>query len=253
MKALHNSKLPRGTRDVITALNQLTTDTKTLHKVSSELLESYTGADKNEKSIQINQAFTSSISNIETVLRVSSCESSEEGEHGGELNAASSGPMRRASMFFANKFSRSKDDLVIELRTAEARKHKKYQTKQRSHTQSPMRLSPKSSNESLNKVTSCRLSTCSHQSTDSECDVDNMAWTNAKPPITPIKAPTPNSAAVARGGGKKGSKNSGLFNFRKSQYIASEDSRPVITEPVLQHTTNASVSSSSINVNESIT
>lgn len=251
MKALHNSKLPRGTRDVITALNQLTTDTKTLHKVSSELLDSYTGADKNEKSIQLNQAFTSSISNIETVLRVSSCESSEEGEgHGGELTA--SGPMRRASMFFANKFSRSKDDLVIELRTAESRKHKKYQTKQRSHTQSPMRLSPKSSNESLNKVTSCRHSTCSHQSTDSECDVD-MTWTNAKPPITPIKQPTPNSSAVARGK-KNNNKNSGLFNFRKSQYIASEEHRPVITEPVLQHTTNASVSSSSsINVNETIT
>lgn len=251
MKALHNSKLPRGTRDVITALNQLTTDTKTLHKVSSELLESYTGPDKNEKSIQLNQAFTSSISNIETILRVSSCESSEGEEgHGGDL-AVSSGPMRRASMFFANKFSRSKDDLVLELRTAESRKHKKYQTKQRSHTQSPMRLSPKSSNESLNKVTSCRHSTCSHQSTDSECDVD-MAWTNAKPPITPIKTPTPNSSTAARG--KKGiNKNSGLFNFRKSQYIASEENRPVITEPVLQHTTNASVSSSRVNVNESIT
>ena len=63
------------------------------------------------------------------------------------------------------------------------RRSTKKSSRNRANTNSPLKSSPKSSTESLNKY---RLSTCSHQSTDSDIDtqVDPMKFTRTLPYIS---------------------------------------------------------------------
>eukprot|EP00116_Pleurobrachia_bachei_P015338 sb/3475600/ len=60
-------KLPAGARDITQSVTQLTSDADTLHDVAIELLESYTGEDKNGKLTKIRGSYQSMLGNINVV------------------------------------------------------------------------------------------------------------------------------------------------------------------------------------------
>ena len=249
-------KLPAGARDVPQSLNQLTSDANTLHEVALELLDSYDGDDKNIKLTKIRSSFQSLVSNAEFIshgLLVPTV--------GGEPDRSSmiqqeDSRMRRGSFF----------ERILPWKTKEdppggdgvtKRSNKKYNNRSRANTNSPLKLSPKSSTESLNKVSCNRLSSCSHYSTDSEfdCQVDGVAAVkqrHAADTVVVKQRHIPQVTSGTRSLSKATARNTpnrtSTFQelFRRSTMVANEAERPVITGPVLQHTTNKLVSTAAV-------
>ena len=175
-------KLPAGARDVPQSLNQLSSDANTLHEISLDLLDGYQGPDKNAKLTKIRSSFQSLVCNAEFI-----CQSV-----GGGLETSSSDQrssviqqddmrLHRGSFFERILPWKNKEEVPSPSDSGVTkRSNKKYTARARANTNSPLKLSPKSSTESLNKVSCNRLSSCSHHSTDSEldCQVDTIAKRN---------------------------------------------------------------------------
>ncbi|KAL5270417.1 hypothetical protein ACHWQZ_G001215 [Mnemiopsis leidyi] len=261
-------KLPAGARDVPQSLNQLTSDANTLHEVALELLENYQGEDKNAKLTKIRSSFQSLVCNVEfisqSVLQVSPGSCGEVVDVKSSTVQQEEIRMRRGSFFerILPWKSNTKEDPLGGDGVAK-RSNKKYTTRSRANTNSPLKLSPKSSTESLNKVSCNRLSSCSHYSTDSELDcqvdgaaaavkhhhADSTAVKPRHPDTSSVKQrPLPHVSSGTRSLSKATSRNNAnrasAFHelFRRSTMVAAEAERPVITGPVLKHTTNKLVS-----------
>ena len=261
-------KLPAGARDVPQSLNQLTSDANTLHEVALELFENYQGEDKNAKLTKIRSSFQSLVSNVEFISQSVLVPSGSSGEVADRSSVVQHEEMRmRRGSFFERilpwKTNSKEDPLGGDGVTK--RSNKKYTTRSRANTNSPLKLSPKSSTESLNKVSCNRLSSCSHYSTDSEldCQVEAATVKHRHSDNTTVKPrhqdsssvkqrPLPHVSSGTRSLSKATSRNNpnraSAFQelFRRSTMVAAEAERPVITGPVLQHTTNKLVSTAAV-------
>ncbi|XP_063688804.1 rho guanine nucleotide exchange factor 12-like isoform X2 [Bolinopsis microptera] len=251
-------KLPAGARGVPQSLNQLTSDANTLHEVALELLDSYEGEDKNTKLTKIRSSFQSLVSNVEFISQ-----SVLVGSGGGDSEVVVRSTvmqqdevrMRRGSFFERILPWKSKEDPPPGTELVTKRSSKKHNNRSRANTNSPLKLSPKSSTESLNKVSCNRLSSCSHYSTDSEldCQVDGTATVKHRhtdiPPLKLRSAPhvTSGTRSLSKASARHPNRTSTFQElFRRSTMVASEAERPVITGPVLQHTTNKMISTAAV-------
>ena len=256
-------KLPAGARDVPQSLNQLTSDANTLHEVALELLDSYQGEDKNTKLTKIRSSFQSLVSNVEFISQSVLVGSSHGNSGGGDgevivrstVMQQDEVRMRRGSFFERILPWKSKEDPSPGTEGVTKRSSKKHNNRSRANTNSPLKLSPKSSTESLNKVSCNRLSSCSHYSTDSEldCQVDGTATVKHRhtdiPPLKQRSAPhvTSGTRSLSKASARHPNRTSTFQElFRRSTMVASEAERPVITGPVLQHTTNKMISTAAV-------
>ena len=136
------------------SLNQLTSDANTLHEVALELLDSYQGEDKNTKLTKIRSSFQSLVSNVEFISQSVLVGS---GGGDGEVIVRSTVMqqdevrMRRGSFFERILPWKSKEDPSPGTEGVTKRSSKKHNNRSRANTNSPLKLSPKSSTESLNK------------------------------------------------------------------------------------------------------
>lgn len=247
-------KLPAGARDVPQSLNQLSSDANALHEISLDLLDGYQGTDKNTKLTKIRSSFQSLVSNAEFICQ-SVVGPGGEVDHRSSVIQQDDMRLRRGSFFERILPWKNKEEGPNPGEGGVTRRsNKKYTSRSRANTNSPLKLSPKSSTESLNKVSCNRLSSCSHYSTDSEldCQVDPIAKRNCesvkqRSSETLKQRPTPHVTSGTRSyskGARNSNNRASTFHdlFRRSTMISTEAERPVITGPVLQHTTNKLVS-----------
>ena len=227
-------QIPVGFRDISQSLAQLSSDANTLHHVALDLMRQYKNPDKDDKLLKIRSSYSSMVANITCISKFVLQQPDEVGdEDEASLDTGRDGwvsKLRRASMIFGLKSRGSTDQ--VEIDGVVRRQRNKAHIKHRGASALPQnksgstRTSPKSSTESLNKVNCNRLSSSSHHSTDSDHDSTTNQIDN-KIKIRPV---------TKTNSGK--SYRSSTFFSRRSQIGASDNARPIITPPVLKHTTN---------------
>ena len=226
-------KLSARARDLPQSLNQLTSDANSLHDVVLDLIDSYNGEDKNVKLTKVRCAYQSLIANIEFLNK-----NMLYAQYDTDSKHSEDSKIRRGSFFeriMSWKSHRDDHPLTPDGHGGVTRRSNKKSTRSRANTNSPLKMSPRSSTESLNNK--CRLSTCSY-SLESEIDYQvDPKLSRAMPHITS------GSRSYSKGSSARSHPNrTSTFQelFRKTATV--DEFRPVITGPVLQHTSNKSIS-----------
>eukprot|EP00116_Pleurobrachia_bachei_P007501 sb/3467763/ len=191
-------KLPAGARDITQSVTQLTSDADTLHDVAIELLESYTGEDKNGKLTKIRGSYQSMLGNINVVCGGYLSTVPPISPLVGDLQREDEKTRRHSIVDRIRHVWKGRDQEPVNLSeggsSVVVRRNK---NRSRANTSSPaagLRPSPRSSTESLNKVNCNRHSGCSHYSTDSDTADCMVERVTKRPLASAVSQATPRSS-----------------------------------------------------------